>query len=79
MKFVLDVVKNERTITDLMCYSPNHIDCEPWHKGNSAVIIGDAAHAYGPLTAKMANLAINDASTLEKMLNNETKKVLSFR
>ena len=74
MKFVLDIVKNERTITDLMCYSTYHIDCEPWHKGNSAVIIGDAAHAYGPLTAKMANLAINDAYTLGMMLNNETKK-----
>ena len=31
--------------------------------------LGDAAHAYGPLTAKMANLAINDAYSLAVMLN----------
>ena len=45
-----------------------HVDCEPWWQPN-AVLIGDAAHAYGPLTAKMANLAMNDAHSLATMLN----------
>lgn len=53
-----------------------HIDCEPWHN-KSAAIIGDAAHAYGPLTAKMTNLAINDAYTLGMMLNKGHRDGLS--
>lgn len=40
-----------------------------WQRPGAA-LIGDAAHAYGPLTGKMANLAVNDAYTLGAMLNN---------
>ena len=67
LNFLINALSTE-TISDLMCYSTFHIDCKPWHRSN-AVIIGDAAHAYGPLTAKMANLAINDAHSLATMLN----------
>lgn len=67
LSFILELLKREQ-IDDVACYSTFHIDCEPWHS-SSAVIIGDAAHAYGPLTGKMANLAINDAYTLGAMLN----------
>jgi len=76
LSFVCNMLENEK-ISDVMCYSTFHIDCKPWHHA-SAVIIGDAAHAYGPLTAKMANLAINDAYTLSVMLNKgvECKKEL---
>lgn len=70
LDFVIDILKNEK-ISKLMCYSTFHIDCAPWHQ-KSAVILGDAAHAYGPLTAKMANLAINDSHTLATLLNNTT-------
>jgi hypothetical protein len=41
-----------------------------------AGIVGDAAHAFVPLTAKMANLAINDAFTLGKMLNDNSSSLL---
>lgn len=68
LNFIIDMLETEH-IEDLMCYSTYHVDAEPWHK-SQAVIIGDAAHAYGPLTAKMANLAVNDAYTLGEMLNN---------
>ena len=71
LSFVCNMLKNEN-ISDLWCYSTFHIDCKPWHN-SSAVIIGDAAHAYGPLTAKMANLAINDAFSLSEMLNASTQ------
>lgn len=71
LSFVLDILENEK-ISDLMCYSTFHIDCKPWHN-TSAVLIGDSAHAYGPLTAKMANLAINDAHTLSSLLNEGVK------
>jgi 2-polyprenyl-6-methoxyphenol hydroxylase-like FAD-dependent oxidoreductase len=93
LNFIRSILSTEK-ISDLMCYSTFHINCEPWHRSN-AVIIGDAAHckycksielynifnpsltllallsssAYGPLTAKMANLAINDAHSLAVMLN----------
>jgi len=67
LSFVINILSTEK-VSDLMCYSTFHIDCKPWHRSN-AVIIGDAAHAYGPLTAKMANLAINDAHSLAAMLN----------
>lgn len=75
LSFVIDMLDREE-ITNLMCYSTYHVDCEPWHQP-SAVIIGDAAHAYGPLTAKMANLAINDAYTLAAMLNDGKKLKLT--
>jgi salicylate hydroxylase len=67
--FVIQILDFER-ISDLMCYSTYHVDCEPWHQPQ-AVLVGDAAHAYGPLTAKMANLAINDAHSLGMMLNSQ--------
>ncbi len=60
-----------------MCYSYStfYINCKPWHRSN-AVIIGDSAHAYGPLplTAKilMANLAINDVHSLAIMQIDKT-------
>lgn len=73
--FIANILKTER-ISDLMCYSTFHVDCEPWHRPH-AVIIGDAAHAYGPLTAKMANLAINDAHTLATILNMQNKTMIS--
>jgi len=71
MNFIIDLLDTE-LIADLMCYSTFHVDSEPWHQSH-AVIIGDAAHAYGPLTAKMANLAINDADTLASILNVRAK------
>eukprot|EP00581_Thalassiosira_minuscula_P018801 CAMPEP_0183717160 /NCGR_PEP_ID=MMETSP0737-20130205/10847_1 /TAXON_ID=385413 /ORGANISM="Thalassiosira miniscula, Strain CCMP1093" /LENGTH=918 /DNA_ID=CAMNT_0025946547 /DNA_START=104 /DNA_END=2857 /DNA_ORIENTATION=- len=67
MQFIMNILDTE-TIDDLMCYSTFHVDSKPWHQPQ-AVIIGDAAHAYGPLTAKMANLAINDAHALGTILN----------
>lgn len=67
LSFVLKILENEK-ISNLMCYSTFHIDCKPWHNA-SAAIVGDSAHAYGPLTAKMSNLAINDAWTLSSLLN----------
>ena len=76
LNFIAKLLSTE-TISDLMCYSTFHINCEPWHRSN-AVIIGDAAHAYGPLTAKMANLAINDAHCLATMLNLRMKRKLSM-
>ena len=75
LSFIDNILKTE-TISDLMCYSTFHVDCEPWHQPH-AVIIGDAAHAYGPLTAKMANLAINDAHTLATILNMQNERVIS--
>lgn len=72
LSFVLKILENEK-ISDLMCYSTFHIDCKPWHNA-SAAIIGDSAHAYGPLTAKMANLAVNDAHTLSSLLNDGVEK-----
>jgi 2-polyprenyl-6-methoxyphenol hydroxylase-like FAD-dependent oxidoreductase len=72
LSFVQKILENEK-ISDLMCYSTFHIDCKPWHNA-SAAIIGDSAHAYGPLTAKMANLAINDAWTLSSLLNDGINK-----
>ncbi len=71
LKFIINMLKTE-TVEDLMCYSTYHVDAEPWHQPQ-AVIIGDAAHAYGPLTAKMANLAVNDAYTLGEILNHRSK------
>jgi 2-polyprenyl-6-methoxyphenol hydroxylase-like FAD-dependent oxidoreductase len=35
----------------------------------NADLVGVTARAYGPLTAKMANLAINDGNCLATMLN----------
>lgn len=67
LPFVLEILRTEE-IAESMCYSTYHVECAPWHQP-SAVVIGDAAHAYGPLTGKMANLAINDAYTLGTMLN----------
>ena len=75
LSFILMLLETE-DITDIMCYSTFHIDCEPWCQSN-AVLIGDAAHAYGPLTAKMANLAINDAHSLAELLNHRAKLNLS--
>eukprot|EP00751_Fragilariopsis_kerguelensis_P000392 CAMPEP_0170825362 /NCGR_PEP_ID=MMETSP0733-20121128/45899_1 /TAXON_ID=186038 /ORGANISM="Fragilariopsis kerguelensis, Strain L26-C5" /LENGTH=855 /DNA_ID=CAMNT_0011188877 /DNA_START=177 /DNA_END=2741 /DNA_ORIENTATION=+ len=75
LSFVVNLIENEE-ISDLMCYSTFHIDCEPWYQPN-AVILGDAAHAYGPLTAKMANLAINDAHCLAIMLNHRLSRGVS--
>ena len=71
LSFIKKIIDYEK-IDDLVCYSTFHVDCKPWHN-RSAAIIGDAAHAYGPLTAKMANLAINDAHTLSAMLNDGPK------
>lgn len=75
MNFITNILSTEK-ISGLMCYSTFHINCEPWHRPN-AVIIGDAAHAYGPLTAKMANLAINDAHSLAMMLNLQSESQLT--
>jgi len=76
LNFITNILSTEK-ISDLMVYSTFHINCEPWHRSN-AVIIGDAAHAYGPLTAKMANLAINDAHSLAIMLNLQRERKLSL-
>ena len=75
LSFVANLIETEE-ISDLMCYSTFHIDCEPWYQPN-AVILGDVAHAYGPLTAKMANLAINDAHCLAIMLNHRISRGVS--
>lgn len=75
LSFIINLIDSEE-ISDLMCYSTFHVDCDPWYHQN-AVLIGDAAHAYGPLTAKMANLAINDAYLLATLLNNEKNHDIS--
>uniref|UniRef100_A0A7S1Y785 FAD-binding domain-containing protein n=1 Tax=Grammatophora oceanica TaxID=210454 RepID=A0A7S1Y785_9STRA len=67
LNFVIKLLQTE-DIEDLACYSTYHVDCEPWVQP-CAAIVGDAAHAFGPLTAKMANLAVNDSYTLATMLN----------
>lgn len=69
LHFIVNMLQSEK-IDAIVCYSTYHIDCAPWHQP-SAVILGDAAHAYGPLTGKMANLAVNDAHTLAMLLNQE--------
>ena len=42
LNFISSILSTEK-ISDLMCYSTFHINCEPWHRSNG-VIIGDAAH-----------------------------------
>jgi salicylate hydroxylase len=74
LPFIIKMLQEEE-ISDLKCYSTYHVDCKPWVQA-PAVIIGDAAHAFGPLTAKMANLAINDAFTLGKMLNDNSSSLI---
>ena len=67
LDFVLFLIDFEKT-SNTTCCSTLHVDCHPWYQPD-AVLVGDVAHAYGPLTAKMANLAINDVHCLERMLN----------
>jgi 2-polyprenyl-6-methoxyphenol hydroxylase-like FAD-dependent oxidoreductase len=43
------------------------VDCRPWWRGR-VVIIGDAAHATGPVWAQGAALAIEDALVLARLV-----------
>lgn len=41
---------------------------DPWHIGDSTVLIGDAAHSMSPFMGQGMNLALEDAAVLAKMI-----------
>lgn len=43
--------------------------CEPWHRGDSAVILGDAAHAVVPFHGQGMNAAFEDCDVLCQLLD----------
>lgn len=44
------------------------VRCEPWHHGNKAVLIGDAAHAVVPFHGQGMNAAFEDCMALDKLI-----------
>jgi len=44
------------------------IRCQPWHVGDSAVLIGDACHAVVPFLGQGMNAAFEDCSTLAHLM-----------
>jgi kynurenine 3-monooxygenase len=44
------------------------VRCTPWHQGDSAVLLGDAAHAIVPFYGQGANAAFEDCVTLDECL-----------
>ncbi|MBY7649632.1 MAG: monooxygenase [Candidatus Liberibacter europaeus] len=46
--------------------------CSRWHNYQDTVLIGDAAHTFLPSSAQGANMAIEDAYILSKLLTNNT-------
>ena len=42
--------------------------CKPWHFGDKALLIGDAAHAVVPFFGQGMNASFQDCSTLEKLM-----------
>ena len=44
------------------------VRCAPWHLGDSAVLLGDAAHAIVPFYGQGANAAFEDCVTLDECL-----------
>jgi kynurenine 3-monooxygenase len=43
--------------------------CKPWHFGDKALLIGDAAHAVVPFFGQGMNASFQDCSTLEKLID----------
>ncbi|SVE39057.1 uncharacterized protein METZ01_LOCUS491911, partial [marine metagenome] len=43
--------------------------CKPWHFGDKALLIGDAAHAVVPFFGQGMNASFQDCSTLEKLMD----------
>ncbi|XP_077999084.1 kynurenine 3-monooxygenase-like [Glandiceps talaboti] len=55
------------------------IKCSPYHKGSSAVIMGDAAHAMVPFYGQGMNCGFEDCIVFEELMekhNNDLSKVL---
>ena len=48
------------------------VKCFPWHLGNQALLLGDAAHAMAPFYAQVINCAFEDCRILNTLLDNET-------
>jgi len=42
--------------------------CKPWHLGDKALLIGDAAHAVAPFFGQGMNASFQDCSTLAKLI-----------
>ena len=42
--------------------------CKPWHLGDKALLIGDAAHAVAPFFGQGMNASFQDCSTLAKLM-----------
>ena len=42
--------------------------CKPWHLGDKALLIGDAAHAVAPFFGQGMNASFQDCSTLAKLV-----------
>lgn len=45
------------------------VRCEPWHHGDSAVLIGDAAHAIVPFYGQGMNAAFEDCFELDRLFD----------
>ena len=43
--------------------------CKPWHLGDKALLIGDAAHAVAPFFGQGMNASFQDCSTLAKLID----------
>ena len=43
--------------------------CKPWHLGDKALLIGDAAHAVAPFFGQGMNASFQDCSTLAKLMD----------
>ena len=43
--------------------------CKPWHWGDKALLIGDAAHAVAPFFGQGMNASFQDCSTLAKLMD----------
>lgn len=54
--------------------------CDPWHVGDSAVIIGDAAHGIVPFFGQGMNASFQDCTVLNRLMNihgDDWQKILS--
>lgn len=67
-----DVMSHMPTLLDDFSNHPVHpivhIDCQPWHVEDRAVLIGDAAHAVVPFYGQGMNAAFEDCALLEDCL-----------
>ena len=54
------------------------VRCAPWHLGDSAVLLGDAAHAIVPFYGQGANAAFEDCVTLDECLRSSQDRRTAF-